>query len=255
MHFPFILVNTEESLRNAVLELSRFTEIAFDSEGVSLSRSGTMTVAIFLGITPPKEQSPAYVVDVQTLGGAAAFKTGLGKILESRQIRKITFDCRSDSDALFHQYGYFLNHVLDMQVYEQAVRFINGEPLPNSTTYINGKRRVPFVRGMSQLSKQYIDTATLQALGGSADNGPHKTDPLVWQKRPLALKSIQYAANDAFITRELLFAFRNHDVPRYLMNGVFAHSERYTRHLRDILTPATFASDKYYIMEEISILK
>jgi exonuclease 3'-5' domain-containing protein 1 len=59
--------------------------------------------------------------DVLALGGAATFGTvelgtPLRALLESPDVIKVTFDCRADSDALFHQFQVRLTGVLDLQV-------------------------------------------------------------------------------------------------------------------------------------------
>lgn len=46
----YVLIDEEESLRQAVRELSKYGKIAFDAEGVNLGRTGDLTVAIFSGI-------------------------------------------------------------------------------------------------------------------------------------------------------------------------------------------------------------
>lgn len=249
--FEWVFVDTEAGLAAAIKHLSCFKELVFDSEGVNLSRTGPLTVAVFRGVFP--EDSPAYVIDIQTLGGKAAFMTGLGSLLESCQVLKITFDCRADSDALAHQFGVRLTNVLDMQVYEQAVRVASGEPLP-CKRFFRGVKCYPYVKGMASMTRQYIPSTTMNQLGGTTDNGPHKTDHLVWQKRPITEAVISYAANDVHITCELLKIFRQRKVPDELMVGVITHSERYTRHLRDRPIAANFSTDKDYIMEEIPIV-
>ena len=43
-------------------------------------------------------------------------KPSLRGLLENESIKLITFDCRSDSDALYHQFGISLSGVIDLQV-------------------------------------------------------------------------------------------------------------------------------------------
>jgi hypothetical protein len=96
----YVYVTSEEGLINAVEELGRFQEVAFDTEGVELGRSGSLTVAGFLGIGAT---SVAYIVDVQELGGRAFSRSlpSLCALLEDPTVTKVTFDCRKDSEALF----------------------------------------------------------------------------------------------------------------------------------------------------------
>ena len=102
-NYKVVYVSTEEQLLQAVAEISKSNCIAFDCEGVDLGRDGPLTVATFSTLA---SEAPIYVVDVQGLGGDKVFASSAFKgILASKGQRKIMFDCRADSDALFHQFG------------------------------------------------------------------------------------------------------------------------------------------------------
>eukprot|EP00959_Pyramimonas_sp_CCMP1952_P398393 8347659-Pyramimonas_sp.AAC.1 len=107
-----VYVVDETGLSSALADLSTYKEIAFDAEGENLGRTGPLTIATFLGIGANNTSSPAYVVDVQSLGGERVFSrqqteppSSLRALLEDASIVKVTFDCRGDSDALSHQFG------------------------------------------------------------------------------------------------------------------------------------------------------
>jgi hypothetical protein len=89
--------------------------------GASASTGAYASAGSFAGSTTVLSQ-PAYVVDVLALGSREAFRSGLGKLLESRDVLKVTLDCRTDSDALAHQFEVRLANVLDLQVLEQRHR-------------------------------------------------------------------------------------------------------------------------------------
>jgi hypothetical protein len=105
-----VYVDREDQLAEVLSELSTHREIAFDAEGVNLGRKGELTIATFGGLD---RAAPVYVVDVKVLGAAIAFSDGIFEqgpkyfrsLLEDPAITKVTFDCRGDSDALFHQFG------------------------------------------------------------------------------------------------------------------------------------------------------
>lgn len=55
---------------------------------------------------PPRQDNSAlavYLIDVAVLG-TLAFSQGLREVLQSETVPKLFFDCRRDSDALFHQF-------------------------------------------------------------------------------------------------------------------------------------------------------
>lgn len=96
-----------------------------DLEGINLSRYGSISL-ISLYIHPMKS---AYLIDVHGLG-TKAFTTPssthpsetLKSILESRTIKKVFFDVRNDSDALFAQFNIALDGIVDIQLMELAAR-------------------------------------------------------------------------------------------------------------------------------------
>jgi hypothetical protein len=99
--------------------------IALDLEGVALSRTGPISL-IQLG-------AGGHVFLLDVLGvEKAAFSDGetasytlsdVRALLESPTKRKLVWDVRRDSDALWHQCGVRLAGVLDVQLMEVALRF------------------------------------------------------------------------------------------------------------------------------------
>lgn len=247
-----ILVDTLEGLMVAEAALAAYSEVAFDCEGRNLSRTGDLTVACFLGIGE-RRFGPAYVVDVQRLGGETVFARrhgGLLDLLEKPDTTKVTFDCRGDSDALFHQFGVTLRGVLDVQVLDQAVRIRGGERPPTR----RGQWR-PFVSGMARVSERYLSADERKELGHHLA-APHKDDSDIWVKRPLTEDAVRYAAADVFTNALLLRAMRktvgNDD---RLMRRVRVHSERYAAFFRGRSRAPKWPDDKYFILEEHSIMK
>lgn len=222
-----VFVDDEKTLALAIDALSRSRSIAFDAEGVKLSRVGALTIASFLCLDLPSPQ-PVYLVDIQVLGAERVFsKTlpSLRALIENPAITKVTFDCRSDSDALFHQYGVVLSGVLELQVLDQAVRLQKGEPLPSPSLYV----KTGFLQSMSKVAERYLKPYQYAEKQAS----PHRDDPEVWSRRPLSSEAKQYAANDAFMIKDLLDAMFCVDIDKVFLNGVLDHSARYERVFRE----------------------
>ncbi|CAG2234694.1 EGL [Mytilus edulis] len=89
--------------------------IAFDCEGVDLSRFGSVTM-VNIGT-----RDIIYLIDVLKIGDSV-FDDGLRSILENNAIEKLMFDCREDADALFHLHKVNLDGVLDVQLLELSNR-------------------------------------------------------------------------------------------------------------------------------------
>jgi hypothetical protein len=154
----YVFIDDHDGLRMAIRSLSASSMLAFDTEGVNLSRKpGSLTVVSFMSMDALflNEESPvAYVIDVQALGGDVVFascspsqqsvsvsspslqkqahaeKQTIRSLLEDPHLLKVTFDCRRDSEALFHQFQVTLRGVLELQVLDQAVRIQKGEAPP-----------------------------------------------------------------------------------------------------------------------------
>ena len=100
----------------------------FDVEGVNLSRHGSISI-IELHYQPLslEEDAHTYLIDVHVLGflvfsTPSAGGVSLKSILESPRIPKVFFDVRTDSDALYAQYGIRLAGIIDLQLMEVASR-------------------------------------------------------------------------------------------------------------------------------------
>lgn len=141
-------------------------------------------------------------MDVQGLGGDKVFASSAFKgILASKGQRKIMFDCRADSDALFHQFGVKLSGVQDMQVMDQAIRIYHGESLPQRCDYLC-PTFIPRLSNMNAVAKR--SGRTISKLPS-----PHKCSSSAWAKRPLDPTAIAYAAQDVFIIKEIEAATRS----------------------------------------------
>ncbi|KAH0562357.1 hypothetical protein GP486_002948 [Trichoglossum hirsutum] len=97
-----------------------------DLEGVNLCREGAVSILTLL-IDTGTPTRRVYLVDVHTLGEQAFNTYGvkqktLKDILQNKDIPKVFFDVRNDSDALFAHFGVALQGVEDVQLMESATR-------------------------------------------------------------------------------------------------------------------------------------
>ncbi|KAG6152621.1 hypothetical protein E4U37_003741 [Claviceps purpurea] len=111
------------TLINLIDSIKNLPTLYVDLEGCQLSRNGTISIVTIYATT----LATAYIVDVHKLGKSAfttANTTGttLKAILESANIKKVIFDVRNDSDALFHHFQISLQGVQDLQLMELAAR-------------------------------------------------------------------------------------------------------------------------------------
>ena len=150
--YDYRLVDDEAGLEDAIPELKRNIPLAVDCEGVSLSRKGALTI-----ITVATEEK-AYIFDVLKLG-RAVFSSGLGEILEDKSREKLMFDCREDSDALWHQFNVKLTGVLDLQLLEIFYRPENATASRPSTKHVRRSERtdeVVSIFGFARCLELYV---------------------------------------------------------------------------------------------------
>jgi exonuclease 3'-5' domain-containing protein 1 len=136
---------------------------------------------------------PVNVIDMHTLGNAAFHTAGvrgktLKNVLESPEIRKVFFDVRNDSDALYAHYGIDLRGVLDIQLMESANR-----QSTQSREFVSGLSKciesilIGHDRDQWKLRKETGDRLWNPDKGGSYS---------VFNARPLSNEILAYCAGD-----------------------------------------------------------
>jgi hypothetical protein len=250
---PIVLVDSRDTLTTAAHALSTHDRIAFDTEGVNLSRTGDLTIATMQGLGGVvQKESPIYIIDVLVLTSEKVFSKespSIRSILEDSSVTKVTFDCRSDSDALYHQHGVSLVGAFDLQIFDQAVRIHKGELPPKRNEFIC-KGGIPFLPSMEKVVQRYSIETSVQK-----SRAPHLANMNVWKQRPLTTESIEYAANDVHIIKRLLQEMTKSEVSDILMQRTVEHSKRYESMFRDRSEEVgSYYQDKDYIMEEHAIV-
>ncbi|KAK4906167.1 hypothetical protein LTR49_024653 [Elasticomyces elasticus] len=172
-----------------------------DLEGNNLSRSGTVSLVTIL-LEPERE---VYLVDVTTLGRDAFTTAGEGgrtlkSVLESRDIVKVFFDIRNDSDALFGLYEIRVAGIEDLQLMELASRNFSKRHVNGLAKCIERDSTIPFVERRRWQSVK--------------DNGKHLFDPqkggsyAVFDQRPLSKDILEYCTQDVTFMPHLRDTYR-----------------------------------------------
>ena len=217
----WLFIDNELSLNDAISELKKYKQtnnhLAVDSEGVSLSRKGELTI---LSIATREK---AYIFDVLKIG-KAIFSGGLQEILEDNTQEKLMFDCRQDSDALWHQFNVKLAGVLDLQLLEIMYRRENPTSETTKTsikpTFKGRIRRrsqltdqIEKIHGYRRCLELYLEDEKLinaKIVGEKL----LKFNKKIWKIRPLPKKLIQYCVVDT------MGMFSLYDKMKDILSGV-----------------------------------
>ena len=189
------LIDDLTSAKQVLSSLKCHDALAFDCEGVKLGRGGKITL-VQIGA----ENDTVYLFDVLKLG-KDLFSVGMKEILESPNIYKYMYDCKRDSESLYHEFRVKLTNVLDMQLFEFIVRPIAGKPLGASTKPEH--YRAPRVRGLGGAIKTYVKPNQIRKVGftdlnkfKNAGNDVMNLEPTIWRYRPISRGMERYASLD-----------------------------------------------------------
>lgn len=160
-----------------------------DLEGNNLSRKGTLSLVTIL-VEP---RHTVHLVDVTGLGKLAFETAGpdgktLKHILESKEIVKVFFDIRNDSDALFGLFGVRVKGIEDIQLMELASRGFQKRHVNGLAKCIERDSTLPFaVKREWRASKERGYRLFDPNLGGSY---------AVFDERPLSAEIQKYCVQD-----------------------------------------------------------
>lgn len=152
------------------------SRIAFDCEGVDLSRIGSLEI-VSLCFEDPSLSDVTYLVDLGKKTGSSRFRTErvevLKELFECKEVVKIIHDCRQDCDALFHLLGIEVYNVHDTSFYHIVVSGKAANASLNDTLVYYGVPTNP-IRNTSVYS----------------------SNPAFWATRPMTPQMKKWASSD-----------------------------------------------------------
>ena len=243
------LIDDLTNAKQFLLSLNCHDALAFDCEGVKLGRGGKITL-VQIGA----KNDTVYLFDVLKLG-KDLFSVGMKEILESPKIYKYMYDCKRDSESLYHEFRVKLTNVLDMQLFEFIVRPTAGKPLATSTKPEHYK--APRVRGLGAAIKAYVKPNQVRKVGfedlnkfKNAGNDVMNLEPTIWRYRPLSGGMERYAALDIemiWIISDTLQLY--HSLRGITLERLKVASDVYTKMRRD----ADRKPDDVYIQHPVLV--
>ena len=226
-----VLSSSISELKASVAGAGRSPSLAIDCEGVKLSRDGKLTLLTVA--TPTK----VFLYDVLKLG-QSVFENGLKEILEDASVEKLMFDCRNDSDALYHLYNVNLAGVLDVQLLEVVSR--KEQPAP----FVRHNQRLRHLTSQpakgAEILKGYLKCLDLYVNDPSVTDMKRKGSNLLnlssglWEKRPLTEDMINYACVDAIAMFKMFASFKAKPFFEKNLNRVRGASKLYADYQREV---------------------
>ena len=185
----------------------------------------------------------------------------LKAVLEDPEVTKLMFDCRVDSDALFHQHGIRLGGVYDVQLADvaarrrasQAVSLLSGMPrcaarhlgkglaaAEASLAALDGARDAPpdaaSISRVTEHLKNKVKELYAPDLGGDGN---------LWALRPMADDVRRYAALDVWLLQEMHAAMEHAGaLDEEWTKRVWKASEQRTSEYRDLDQPVLQFRDR-----------
>ncbi|XP_060073078.1 piRNA biogenesis protein EXD1-like [Ylistrum balloti] len=185
------LIDEKANIPIALSEIKSQKLIAVDCEGVNLSRKGELTLLV------TATKAKVFIFDILKLG-QSAFDNGLRELLEDDSIEKLMFDCRQDSDSLWHQFKVKITGVLDIQLLEVMFRRVHSPSEPKQyKSYRRSAKTddVENIYGYRKCIELYLDDKDLVE---KKENGKQMFDSgrEIWKRRPLPEPLVEYCKVD-----------------------------------------------------------
>ncbi|KAF4773343.1 3'-5' exonuclease [Colletotrichum scovillei] len=161
-----------------------------DLEGDNLSRHGI--ISILQLYVAPKQHT--YLLDIHALGDKAFLTPGerSGKtikgFLEDPNTKKVFFDVRNDSDALFHHFRINLDGIQDLQLMEFASRH-------NKAGFLSGLSKC-IERNAPMTPEEIFAWRAVKVLGHNLFNPQSGGSYAVFNQRPLSTDILRYCIQD-----------------------------------------------------------
>jgi hypothetical protein len=138
------------------------------------------------------------------------FDQGIREVLEDTSILKLMFDCRRDSDALWHIFKVKLANVMDIQLMqifyerthpdEKSQEQKDREGRFTQYSKDSAEQRTlyewPWLRGLACCITWYLKDSSLLVMKQGACLNTKTADPEQWRKRPLSQDMLLYATID-----------------------------------------------------------
>ncbi|KAK7093948.1 uncharacterized protein [Littorina saxatilis] len=174
------IVDTVSACRAAVANLNREEFVAADTEGVNLSKIGSMTL-----VQIATASGHVFLFDV--MREPRMFKDGgLKRFLEKGPVVKVLHSAKNDAEALLAQHGVtLLENVHDTQIAHMEILRKDGAKFPSRPK-------------LEEVCEIYCPEklALVKAEKDDIQIKWKKTEGEYWTKRPLTWEMIEYATND-----------------------------------------------------------
>ena len=157
----FDVIDNQQAVDKAIALLKEETLLAVKCISSDGTEGNRKTDIIFVMIATKEK---AYIFDIPNIGKTVV-TSSLKGILESKSQEKLMFDCREQSDALWHQFQVKLSGVLDLQLLEVMYRrqkSSSKKPVAKHTRRSHRPEEVEFVYGLYHCMELYVGDILFQ---------------------------------------------------------------------------------------------
>jgi exonuclease 3'-5' domain-containing protein 1 len=253
------LIDTPEQVIVSLERLRLFSTLAIDCEGVDLGSFAPTSTLSVLHMSTGRD-SDVYCFDIFTLG-AEAFSTttpdgySLKTLLESSDKRKLLWDLRSDTSALYRHYNITINGLCDVQVLDSASQFLKQVKFPydrrralRNVYGLGGTLEKMSFNGVSLVERNRLRIVKAEAkmLFSPGDGGSYE----IWNHRPLSPLLLEYCCD----TRYFFSLLKHYDtVIRACLRNIsyeafdfsqIALSQAYQRRIAHAISPDFDKTDR-----------
>jgi exonuclease 3'-5' domain-containing protein 1 len=192
---------------NCAIEMA--FRVAFDCEGIDLSRAGSVEL---VSLCFEGSSTEVFLVDLnEKTGKRHEHMQALKKLLECETVEKVIHDCRMDCDALYHLRGIAVKNVHDTSCFHTVITGMEDKNLNDVLSYNDIQQNL------------------------TRDKDVYKRNPAFWATRPLLPTMILWASADV----DELLRVASRQVDRLSgsssqMDRAMTKSEESTRYVRDM---------------------
>ncbi|XP_063674245.1 piRNA biogenesis protein EXD1-like [Bolinopsis microptera] len=225
------VLDSASLFQEACLKLTEDKILAVDCEGLNLGRNGTLDIISVFSTS----RLELFLFDITSVG-SQGFDNGLRDLFENPLITKLMFDCRQDTDALYHIFGVNIDGLVDVQLMD-VFHSLNKQPkdrlparsAPNYWSEVD--KSITRVRGLGACIQTILGNEDVQTEKRNVQVMMQSQPQNIWCIRPLPKTLADYCLEDVKYLFDLYYMYMSYGV---CIEKVKSASIRYRDYIKAI---------------------